>query len=350
MQAEDWIEVLLAGKGRLSISALLAKRIELAQLRELATAHGLKPKGFRVEKAKAKQLADLLAERFALHERLREAIGEALAAADASEADARAGDAADEAADEDKAAIATVERELEQLGHELATLRSAHARAEASADKARKSRDAAIEEREQAERAAEEATRRASAGERELRAARREIEELAGSGASADAAARRAELAEASAREASERDRTQRLKLAELTSRVRELESEVEELESWLPRGSNERRKRLARSLAQGERAAGVTPIFREEFFRTLDELEHDARRRIWIAIARLVLHGWEYPGLQAKALKGMGGLYSIRGADHLRVYLLHQGDEAVILAAGKREEQDTFLKRWREA
>ena len=127
---------------------------------------------------------------------------------------------------------------------------------------------------------------------------------------------------------------------------MRELENETQELVDLLPRGERERRKQHRRSYEETAPTVAIVPRFEDEFFRTVEDLVPADQRKIFVAVARLVLHGPDYPGLHKKVLKGMGGLASIRAADGLRVYFRREGDEVFLEASGQREQQDAYLKR----
>ena len=138
-------------------------------------------------------------------------------------------------------------------------------------------------------------------------------------------------------------------KIAILSYRERELEGMVHDLEALLPRGQKERWRLKKRSLEPLPAAQVLLPRFTEAFLRSLEHLNSADVRRVYIAIAQMILMGQDYPGLHAKNLKGMGGLLSVRAGMHLRLYFLREGDNVDFLHAGSREEQPTYFKKLKE-
>ncbi|MEZ5987675.1 MAG: hypothetical protein R3F30_00825 [Planctomycetota bacterium] len=189
--------------------------------------------------------------------------------------------------------------------------------------------------------------RRAKALERERDDLAREREPRRGSGRRQGPSERR--LAEAAQRiaELEQADQQRRLDLATARSRIRELEAEVEELEGLLPRGQKERRKQKRRSEEEARTQASLLPVLEPDFLAALGRLPETDQRRVFSALAQVVLHGLEVPGLATKILKGKGELMSVRAGIHLRIYFHRDGDRLRLLHVGTREEQDSFLKRW---
>lgn len=339
MKAEDWLAIGLTPKARLSFARILEQAFERDVLRAFASKHGTKPKGFRIEKASAAQLADAIAEDFVQKTGLREDIASALAKLSEEDAAPRA---------EDKNADAKTDALVEQLGLEVLQLRERLAKAEQSAQRAGRSREDALAARSEAEARVHELEQRVAAFERARRAEESAAQRAANAAQGEAAAEATLRALSAEVRELEEGDRKQRFRIAELTSRLRESENEASELLEFLPRGERERRKQLRRSYEAEERSASVLPRFDAEFFRNVDDLDISDRRKIYTAVAKLLLHGPEYPGLQLKALKGMDGLMSVRAADDLRIYLRREGDVVGFEACGHREDQAAFLKRRR--
>ncbi|MAE77315.1 MAG: hypothetical protein CMJ85_10655 [Planctomycetes bacterium] len=347
MNAEKWIEAILQGKGSVSLTWLLHSGVSVKRLRAIARDHGLKPKGFRVERARAKQLAGLLAEAFALNDLVRAELAQELVAhyGPGEASDTRANESTELAssASTDSARPAALEKALEQA-------RAATERAKKSAAKARRSKQEALAARDLAEGQLAELTctqgqQARAVADADRRAAQLEarVEELARDNSARDHAELTARLAELVDREESGRRR-----IAELTSHSRRLADEVEELEGMLPRGQRERRRKQA--VSSEPTPATFLPRFSDEFLRCLVDLENEHQRKVFAAIARLLLQGFDYPGLHAKQLKGLGGLWSIRAGEGLRVFLLRDGDTVTLEGACTREEQPTFLKKRREA
>jgi len=318
-----------------SLASLVRRLIPLPELRKLATAHGLKPKGFRVERAKAEQLASLLAEQFLTNERLQEELAQRLA--DATRVEIQVSEPATKSDVTDTA----LSYRLERAQRDAETQR-------ASARKARKSLQESVEQRDEARRQIAELTRRIAELERVRDVDRRELLELRARCSELERDSVRSELDQLR----KERDEwcivdvNQRRTIAELSTRARELELLVAELESYLPRGQKERLRLKRRDQASEVTVAGWLPCYTDEFLRSLSELEAEALRRVHTAVAQLILHGPEYPGLHAKALKGTEDLWSIRAGVHHRVYFQRDGNRVILQHAGTREDQETYLKK----
>lgn len=343
MKSEDWFAIGLTPKARLSFARILELAFDHGTLRELASKHGTKPKGFRIERATAAQLADAIATDFVDKKALREEVALALAQEGSSPVRSKA--------ESQASADPKLRLELQRLELEAAKLREKSAKAEQSALRASTSRDDALAQRAEAERRALELELRCTELEEAIeRLEHRLLEESEGAGCADESSETGARVrfleAEVAARD--ERDEKQRIRIAELTSQVRALESENAELLDFLPRGERERRKQKLRSYTADRRSTVLVPSFDDEFFRNVEEFDATSKRKIYAAVAKLILHGPEYPGLQTKALKGMDGLSSIRAADDLRVYLRREGESVRIEACGNREQQEAFLKKRR--
>ena len=138
MSPDDWIALGLTPRARFTFSLILARAFSVSKLRSLAKSHGTKPKGFRVDKAGADQLANALGEDFIHNEALRKGVADALVE--------RFADSPDTAAAPDPE-TAVRSAEIERLRVENERLRARVAKLEQSATRATRSRDEAIEER-----------------------------------------------------------------------------------------------------------------------------------------------------------------------------------------------------------
>lgn len=341
MKAEEWIQAILAGKGKVPLSSLLAREVPLAALRGVALEHGLKPKGFRVERAGADQLGELLAEHFVRDTVVQQQLAELLASS-----------GADSGADRPPAAAPPGWQErAAALERELGEARARVKKERQSAAKARATTHDAIQKRAATEARATELRARLQDLARELEAKTAQLAALEARRDQEGAAQRDRAFADLAARvaELEARDEAARRKNAELMSRIRAVEEENDELESLLPRGQRERRKHGRRGIAS-ETTAILLPRFSADFLRDLAGLGAEQERRVFAAVARLVLQGLDYPGLHAKALKGMRGLISIRASESLRIYLEREGDEAKLKGVATREQQATYLKKWKDS
>ncbi|MCA8969318.1 MAG: hypothetical protein KDC95_06020 [Planctomycetes bacterium] len=341
MSSEHWIALGLLPRGRFTFARLLATLLPEDALRDLARAHGVKPKGFRVEKANSDQLAEAIAEEFARSEPLRIAVARQL---ESSIAVASPRTSADEPAkSRDELLRQREEVESKRRADEVRKL-------ERSTSRAMRSRDDAVRQLEEARRTILDLEARVAAKERDLD---RLMGSIAPKSAGATENVGAAEMARAlelekALTEAEMVDRSNRHRIAELTSRIRELESENRELEDYLPRGERERRKQVRKSYEDALRRTTLLPRFEAEFFRSVEALQVAERRQVFTAIARLILFGSEYPSLQFKSLKGTGGISSIRASEGLRIYFVRTEDTVLILDCAQREQQDGWLKRRR--
>ncbi|MCB9880649.1 MAG: hypothetical protein H6832_13535 [Planctomycetes bacterium] len=341
MSSEQWIALGLLPRGRFTFARLLAALLHEAALRELARAHGVKPKGFRVEKANADQLAEAVAEEFARSEPLRTAVARELESTTTVSSPRTSGEELTKSRDE-----------LVRQRDEVESKRRADEvrKLERSTSRAMRSRDDAVRQLEEARRTILELEARIAAKERDLD---RLMASIASTNVGEDEHAAAAEMArvlelEKALAEAEATDHANRHRIAELMSRIRELESENRELEDFLPRGERERRKQVRKSYEDALRRTTLLPRFEAEFFRSVEALQVAERRQVFTALARLILFGSDYPSLQFKSLKGTGGISSIRASEGLRIYFVRTEDTVLILDCGQREQQDGWLKRRR--
>lgn len=315
------VELVLAGKGKVSLHDLLVTLVPLARLRQLARDRGLSPKGFRVDAAPAAGLAaalvrdldpELVQEACAALLATRRAEGPSatmpvaapVAPSDASaEALARTEQMlqrAQEANLRDEGLIAELERRLAAEQERGAVLRGQLA---ALAQRPPPS-DAMGPDREVV---------------RELHDARIELESFA-----------RAE-------------EDYRRRLAEQKAELRAAEGRIEELQAKVPRG---KQRKTPPPPPPAERFR--IPHFSAEFYRSIEGRDRRAVEAVFDAVFRLAVAGFGYPGLQVKQLGGVD-LWSLRAGIKLRVYFQPRGDGDVdILAVGDREDQPTLLRRMR--
>ncbi|HMQ20916.1 MAG TPA: hypothetical protein PKE00_00395 [Planctomycetota bacterium] len=339
MKREDWIALGLTPRGRFSFATLLATLLPLEELRRAAKEGGVKPKGFRVEHATAQQLAEAIALAFVGDPKLQEVIATSL---DVATTTAAPPPVAEQAKPTSGPASTSDALEIAQLRTEVQRL-------ERSSRRAAKSRDETLSELHAARFKIHDLEAQVAALLRkdEQRAAagsRASVDRLA----SKDADTTKIFSLERALEETESVDRERRLRIAELTSRIRELQAENEELEGMLPRGERERRRQLRKSHEEVERRTTMLPRFSDEFLRSVALLQGNEQRQVFVAIARLILFGPEYPGLHFKVLKGVDGVSSIRAAEGLRIYLQRSADVVDLLDCGQREQQSSWLKRRR--
>ena len=344
MKPETWKELILADKGVIPLSRLLAVLLSVEELRKLASSHGLKLKGgFRVQKAQSGKLAELLGETALSNDRLRDELANELAkAAPTSSRSSKDPDASQLELERTRAKLESLTLKSEKAEQKLMRERG-------SAKKARKSLAAVLEKQQDSQKELDAVRAECRQLQRRLDRQSDELSALEAKGhvgrqEGLDRASllRRQTLLEA-------KDAKSRKKIAILSSRERELEGMVHDLEALLPRGQKERWRLKKRSLEPLPAAQVLLPRFTEAFLRSLEHLNSADVRRVYIAIAQMILMGQDYPGLHAKNLKGMGGLLSVRAGMHLRLYFLREGDNVDFLHAGSREEQPTYFKKLKE-
>ena len=346
MNAANWDQWILETRDEVPKARLFEMLLPVQELRRIAKARGLKPQGFRVERAPAGHLAREIARQSTGDAELRASL--VLLLTSLSQAPEPAGEVAPDSAAVD---CAEQERLLESARAEQQRLERALRKAERSAKKARDSLSEAIAERDAAKEAKGRNAQHAQGCERQLESLGKSYEALKAQLAAAQEGSRSDEQTalRRQVEELEARDLELRRVNAELASSQRELSEQLEELESMLPRGQRERlrwRDKAARPALEG---GGYLPRFEPGFFRALAALERADELRVWAAISQLLLHGTEPKGLAFKALQGPGKIHSIRAASHLRVYFLRDGDVLVFEHAGHREEQDHYLKRRRD-
>jgi len=347
VKSDKWMERILEGKGSLSLASLLRDFVRLSELRKLAKELGKKPKGFRVEKANAKQLSELLSKDLESDRPLLEAVCRLLEEA----TEARAASSQDPAPVGNSAAL---EKECKALRVKLETAERAKKTAEQSASKARRSLQQALRSRDQSKKKLTELRASKQALKRQLKAATGRVHDLEKdlSNSSDDDLLREQSELRDRIKDLEAQDGKQRLEIAELLTELRDSEDERGRLLEVLPRGE---RERLKKKLSADEKekqelqSSSLMPCFRDEFRKTLDLLDREARRRVHVAIAHAVLYGPGLPGLHMKTLKGQSGLCSLRAGIGMRVYFQRRGEELVFEHVGPREDQDAFLKRRRD-
>ena len=138
-----------------------------------------------------------------------------------------------------------------------------------------------------------------------------------------------------------------RLRLAEQQTTVRNQAQRIEELEAMLPK---DRRKRLAAPPPPPVADRFLVPHFSADFYRSIENRDQRSVEAAFDAVFRLATAGYGYPGLEVKQLEGVD-LWSMRAGIKVRVYFRPRADGNVdILAVGDREDQDTLLRRLRRS
>ena len=345
--AEDWVELILSCKDEIPLAVLLERMLGKKRLASLVRKHGLRLKGgFRPEKAPATELARCVARAFAGNETLR---GEVASTLPATPEDGDPGEAVDpgKSPGEDlRVRLERTERSLEEAKRRLA-------RAEKRAAKARS--ELAPERRRvrETEREIEDLRAERNALQQELKKAAKRLAELERLAAEAGDRDLHAELHEADRRiaELEEIQEEDRKALAELKSTVEALRQEVEELLPFAPEGRRERARKKERIEKEGEEARlKLLPVYEASFLESLMSLDAKVQRKVHQAIARAVLRGLSYPGLEAKLLRGNLKLWEFRAGISHRVFFVLDGENMIFKHVGTRESLDTFLKRFAES
>ena len=324
----------LKERGTLPLALLLEVAVPLPKLRELTHELGLSPKGFRVEKAPANALAVALAEckepkdldrviALLLTPRVEKPV-------EREEADAPS---VAEAAAATAAAQKFHEQQTQHLQEELEKARAQGQKVSDRESKLRQSFEAQAEDLQQL---------RAEVGRLRQRGA------STPSPASGDAdreLARRVHDLELELDARTAADDALRRQLAFERSRIRELESEVDELEALLPKG----RKRKAPPPPPEPEKRVFVPYFRPSFYKSLVGKDRKSIERAVQAVLLFCTEGHAYPGLEVKQLGGQD-TWSMRASLGLRVYFVRREDGDIdVVELADREDQHTTLRRIKE-
>ncbi|MHC5065936.1 MAG: hypothetical protein ACYTG5_18400 [Planctomycetota bacterium] len=314
----------LAG-GRIRLSTLLVSMVKLDQLRSLAKSNGISPKGYRVEKASADMLSDLLAESED-PEVLREACALVLAESSTSKRTA---------APEPRTEVDVRrhrEREVKDLRAELQRYREQLARArEREADWNRR---LSLEEEKVAK------LRSQIAGLSQEQRSEREV-------SIAPDQSRRIRDLELDLEALGEAEAALRRLLALRAARIRELEGSIAELEPLVPKGRRRKAKPAAPAPVLSEHFR--LPRFPASFYKSLEGKDRRSLEKAMHAVLIFCVEGPTYPGLEVKQLEGMD-IWSLRASLKLRVFFQLRGDGDVdFLALADREDQHTTLRRLKD-
>ncbi len=328
-QVDRMVEKALELKGLLPLEFLLTEFVPIDRLRARARERGLSPKGFRIDSAPARALAQAML-RDLQPELLAEAAGEIVTLLRArAEPAPHQPTPASPAPTPD--ALAEIDAELEKARVRLAATVAAQQKAEA--------RVAELESR-LALQAQQMARLR---GDLETAERRGHAASLATPGRDVVRALHEAEAElEVLGRSESE----YRLRLAEQHTAMHTQAQRIEELEAMLPK---DRRKRKAAPPPPPPPPAERfrVPNFTSEFYRSLEGRDRRSVEAAFDAVFRFATAGYGYPGLEVKQLEGVN-LWSMRAGIKVRVYFRPRADGFDILAVGDREDQDTLLRRLR--
>ena len=327
--ADHFVALALASEGKIALAALVERMVPIADLRELARLRGLAPKGFRIDKAPAKALAEVLVD-----VRNSEVLEEVCAFL------AKALVGAPEPVVQPGPASATDLRPMLELReHELGETRS---RLEAALLNARRQSQREDEAQLLLQREQEALIR----ARNEIDALRRKLDAAQSTLTPSSEVGPRIRDLERSLEEADIVEEALRRRLAEQQTKVQSLVSEVTELEQLLPKG---RRRRAPPPVAKPVSERIRLPYFTPAFYRSLADKDRRAMERAFSAVHTLCTEGPGYPGLEVKQLEGMG-LWSMRAALKLRVYFRWRQDGDVeIEELADREDQHTTLKRLKD-
>ncbi|MGA0058092.1 MAG: hypothetical protein ACO3RU_00750 [Planctomycetota bacterium] len=323
------LRIVLEQEGKLPLERLVQELLPIGTLRDLARKHGLSPKGYRIEKAPAPRLAKLLID-VRNPTLVTEVLELVLALRGAGEAT-------------DKSGTDRVE-ELEAL----LKLREGDLRA-ARLD-VDKLRGQAAQHRER------EADLSARLGQAEQRAiaARAEAEQLrrqqgavpSGQAAPGREEARRIHDLEREVETLALAEEGHRRHAAERQARIRELEGQVADLETRVPKGRKPPKDKVeAPLLADTFRL----PRFTAAFYKSIEGKERRHVEQAFQAALLFCTEGPSYPGLEVKQIEGQE-LWSLRASLKLRVYFELLEERCVeFVAVADREDQHTTLRRLKE-
>ncbi len=321
------VEKALELKGLLPLEYLLTEFVPIDRLRDRARERGLSPKGFRIDSAPARALAQAMV-RDLQPELLAEAASEVvmLLRARAEPAPHQSTPASSAPTPE---VLAESDAELERARVRLAATVAAQQKAEA--------RVAELESR--LARQAQQMVRLRG----DLETAERRGHAATPSTPGRDVV-RALHEAEAELEVLGRSESEYRLRLAEQHTTMHTQAQRIEELEAMLPK--DRRRRKAAPPPPPSERFR--VPNFTSEFHRSLEGRDRRSVEAAFDAIFRFATAGYGYPGLEVKQLEGVN-LWSMRAGIKVRVYFRPRADGDVdILAVGDREDQDTLLRRLR--
>lgn len=324
-------ERVLEDDGRLPLALLLQHLVPVERLRQLAQKLGVTPKGgFRIDKAPARVLAAKLAE-----ERDKQALDEVLALLVPEVVEPRSIDA-----EREQARAAEAQALLSLRDGEVARLRDERERSREAAARGR-AREVELE-------------RLLGEAREQLLLARRALDAAPGPVQSAppsrDQRALENRLHELeSEREALlQADHAQRRQMARDRSRMRELEDEVAELESLIPKSRRRKKKPLPEAEPEPARRF-LVPYFQPSFYKSLDGKERRSVERALQAVLLFCTEGHGYPGLEVKPMGGQD-TWSLRASLGLRVYFRPRPSGDIdVLELGDREDQNTTLRRLKD-
>lgn len=325
VDAKKLLEEALAHHGRVSLSRLLAAVVPVARLRELAKSLGLTPKGgHRIDRAKGQVLAGLLAD--ATRAKVLEAACGLLA------------EHLEPPAVEDQPRKATDGAALERKERELSAAR----------EELHKAREITSRQRQRLE----ELDHVRQRGQEQMARLRGEVERLnrqlgGKQSTSAEVKDQAVQIHELLREldELTQVETDQRRLLAAQQARIRELEEQVAELLSLVPRG---RRKKEPPPAPPPLPERFRRPYFTQSFYKSLENKDRRSVEAAYQAILLFCTEGPGYPGLQVKQLESP--IWSFRAALKLRVYFTNRPDGDVdILELADRQEQSTVLRRLRE-
>jgi len=326
----------LRERGQLPLSLLLEVTVPLERLRAVALEINVAPKGFRVEKAPASALAPALAECkepkdldrvvALLFEPRKEGIAHPAPATDEPKSSPAEPSEATQA-------LRFQEQESKRLQGELDRSRATGQRAAERESSLRRTMELQAEELQQLraevarlrDRAPAVAPSASTDAEREL--------------------VRRAHDLELEIEARTVADDALRRQLAADRSRIRVLESEIEELEALLPKG----RKRKAPPPEPEPDKRCYVPYFLPSFYKSLIGKERKSVERAVQAVFLFCTEGHAYPGLEVKQLGGQD-TWSMRASLGLRVYFTKRADGDIeVSELADREDQHTTLRRLKE-
>lgn len=322
----------LKERGALPLSLLLEVLVPLARLREVAAAMDVSPKGFRIEKAPANALAVAMADT-----KDPEALDKAIALLFEPRAESRA----------EPEAKAPVVKDTEPSQAQARFLEQEAKRLQGELERARESLQRAADRESELRRQVAADSDEVSRLRAECKKLREVVKSAKPAAPTADRElARRLHDLELELESRTEADEAVRRQLASDRSRLRELETEVEELTALLPKG----RKRKAPPPPPAEPAHRLqVPWFQPSFYKSLDGKDRRSVERAIQAVLLFCTEGHSYPGLEVKQLGGQD-TWSMRASLGLRVYFRQRPDGGIdVLELADREDQNTTLRRLKE-
>lgn len=323
----------LAASGQVKLATLLAALVPVEELRAVGKKFGVAPKGYRIERAPIGKIAELLAE--SQEPKVLEAATGALAAI----VNVSGGPPSDEVPAPTEGVVTSLRAQVE-----LKQVETEQAKADVERHRAQiqqlRERDVAFQRRLDAE-FERQARLAAEINQLRLQMARDE-----GGTAAANVDSTLVHDLQRDLDLLTQTEETNRRRLSEQSTRIRELESEVEDLLARVPK---HRRRKEPPPPPPPLPEQFRLPHWNPSFYKSLGDKDRRSIEAAMRAVLLFCTEGPAYPGLEVKQIEGQD-LWSLRASLKLRVYFrLRDDGDAEFVALADREDQHTTLRRLKE-